>query len=252
VPPAEKLPLVVIPARLASQRLPEKPLADLEGRPLLQRVYDSVAAEWPGRILIATDSERIAKAARGFGAEVRMTSPHCRSGTERVAEAAKGERAGIVVNLQGDELFVTADMLRELTAPFRNDRKLCMSTLRSRLDSAEDFANPNVVKVVVDAGDRALYFSRSPLPYFRDSGGAMSGATPVWKHLGLYAYRTDFLMEFASWDESPLEKAERLEQLRALERGVRIQCPATKARTFGVDTPEDLQRAAALVRRRQQ
>jgi 3-deoxy-manno-octulosonate cytidylyltransferase (CMP-KDO synthetase) len=243
---------VVIPARYRSERLPGKPLVPVAGKPLIRRVWESLAEEWKGKILVATDDERVLDVVQAFGGEAFLTSANHKSGTERVAEASKNLPAGIVVNVQGDELFVGAAMIREITEPFGKDASLKMASLRRPLESTEDLLNPNVVKVVIDSQSRALYFSRRALPYVRGEADGVprdiSNSSIFHRHVGLYAYRSDFLQELASWPETFLERDERLEQLRALERGVRIHCAETSGKPFGVDTEEDVKEAERRVR----
>jgi len=233
--------LAVIPARFAAQRFPGKPLVMLWGKPMLQHVWERArAARGIDELVIATDDERIAQAARAWGAAVEMTSASCTSGTDRVAEVAR-RRAGaaIVLNLQGDEPELETEAVSRLVDAMRADATIRMGTIAHHEPDARALASEDVVKVVVDAEGFALYFSRA------DLAGASKGG-PALRHAGVYAFRRDLLLEFASWPPSPLEKAERLEQLRALERGVRIKV-VLGARPFaGVDTPEQM---AALERR---
>ena len=233
--------LAVIPARFAATRFPGKPLAMLWGKPLLQHVWERArAARGLDELLIATDDERIATAARGFGAAVELTSSGCASGTDRVAEVARRwPQAGLVLNLQGDEPELEIEAVSRLVETMRGDASLRMGTIAHHEPDAELLARPEVVKVVVDAGGFALYFSRADL-----AEGSRGG--PALRHAGVYAYRRDLLLEFASWPPGRLEQAERLEQLRALERGVRIKVVPGERPFAGVDTPEQLQ---ALERR---
>jgi 3-deoxy-manno-octulosonate cytidylyltransferase (CMP-KDO synthetase) len=233
--------LAVIPARFAATRFPGKPLATLWGKPLVQHVWERArAARGIDELLIATDDERIAAAARGFGAAVERTSAACASGTDRVAEVARRRpQAGIVLNLQGDEPELETAAVTRLVEVMRGDAALRMGTLAHREPDAARLAGPEVVKVVVDADGFALYFSRADL-----AEGSRGG--PALRHAGAYAFRRDLLLEFASWPPGRLEQAERLEQLRALERGVRIKVVLGERPFSGVDTPEQLQ---ALERR---
>ena len=227
--------LAVIPARFAAQRFPGKPLAVLWGKPMLQHVWERArAARGLDELVIATDDERIATAARGFGAEVEMTSTACTSGTDRVAEVSRRRPgADIVFNLQGDEPELETDAVSALAAVMRADSSLRMGTVAHHEPDAAKFESENVVKVVVDDDDFALYFSRA------DLAGATRGG-PALRHAGVYAFRRDLLLEFASWPPGTLELAERLEQLRAVQRGVRIKV-VRGARPFsGVDTPEQM------------
>jgi 3-deoxy-manno-octulosonate cytidylyltransferase (CMP-KDO synthetase) len=233
--PAGEQVLAVIPARYAAQRFPGKPLAMLWGKPMLQHVWERArAARGLDELVIATDDERIATAARGFGATVEMTSPECTSGTDRVAEVA-GRRPGaaIVFNLQGDEPELETAAVTRLAEVMRADASLRMGTVAHHEPDVAKFDSENVVKVVVDDHHVALYFSRANI------AGASAGG-PVYRHAGVYAFRRDLLLEFATWPPGRLERAERLEQLRAVERGVRIKV-VLGARPFsGIDTPEQM------------
>lgn len=233
--------LGVIPARYGASRFPGKPLAPLWGKPLLQHVWERASlVQGLDEIVIATDDARIADAARAFGAAVEMTSPDCASGTDRVAEVARRRaRAGIVVNLQGDEPELDAMGVTDLIAGMRAEAGVRMATL-AHPDHGEAFLEaPDVVKVWVDGAGWALYFSRAGRP------GRAVPAPPL-RHIGVYGFRRDFLLEFASWPPGEREQSERLEQWRALERGVRIRVYTIAKGFTGVDTPEQL---AALERR---
>lgn len=235
--------VVIIPARYESTRLPGKPLADIDGQPMIQRVYERAAqARGVERVLVATDDTRIRDAVRGFGGDVVMTGREHRTGTDRIAEVARTLDAEVVVNVQGDLPLLDPAIVGAALAPMLADAGLPMATISTPITSREDFANPNVVKVVTDRDGYALYFSRSPLPCHRD--GAPSGALGH-KHIGLYVYRRDFLLSFAELAPTPLEQAEQLEQLRALEWGFRIKVTAVEAASIEVDTPRDLERARA-------
>lgn len=235
--------VAVIPARYASTRFHGKPLADLAGRPLIEHVYRRVTeCRAIGTVIIATDDERIRRAVEGFGGRVQMTNAAHVSGTDRVAEVARALDCELVVNVQGDEPLIEPDMIQQALAPFVNPA-LQMSTLRRRIDDPADFASPNVTKVAVDRDGYALYFSRTPIPHHRDPGAPLE----AWKHVGLYVYRRKFLLEFARMAPTPLERLEALEQLRALEHGVRIAVVETRHATIGVDTPEDLERVRRVV-----
>ncbi len=228
--------LAVIPARFAATRFPGKPLALLWGKPMLQHVWERArAARGLDELLIATDDERIATAARGFGARVELTSSGCASGTDRVAEVSRRRPgAGLVLNLQGDEPELETDAVSRLVEVMRGDASLRMGTIAHHEPDTALLARPEVVKVVVDAAGFALYFSRADL-----AEGSRGG--PALRHAGVYAFRRDLLLEFASWQPGGLEQAERLEQLRALERGVRIKVVLGERPFAGVDTPEQLQ-----------
>jgi 3-deoxy-manno-octulosonate cytidylyltransferase (CMP-KDO synthetase) len=240
--------LGVIPARYASTRLPGKPLVDILGRPMIQLVYENAArARSLERLIVATDDERILAAVEAFGGQARLTSLEHNTGTDRVAEVAAGLEAEVVVNIQGDEPFVEPGMIDEIVQPLLDDPELPMCTSMHEVSDPADFPNPNVVKVVVDLSGQALYFSRSLIPYPRKREGHR-----VFEHIGLYAYRREFLLKYARLPQTPLEKLESLEQLRALEHGYRIRVVETRQSyiPLSVDTPEDLERARALARER--
>ncbi|HWP99206.1 MAG TPA: 3-deoxy-manno-octulosonate cytidylyltransferase [Vicinamibacterales bacterium] len=240
-PPSEVV--AVIPARYGSTRFPGKPLADLAGRPIVEHVYRRVAAcEAIGAVVVATDDERIRAVVEAFGGRAVLTSPAHPSGTDRVAEVAETLACELVVNVQGDEPLVEPAMLEQALAPFADDPSLEISTLRCRIRDEAELRSPHVTKVVVDGAGNALYFSRAPIPYAREGG--VAGA---WKHIGIYVYRRERLLALARLPPTPLERAERLEQLRALEHGVRIRVVETTSETIGVDTPDDLERLRRLV-----
>ena len=227
--------LAVIPARFGAQRFPGKPLATLWGKPMLQHVWERArAAEGLDELVIATDDERIERVARAFGADVEMTSPECASGTDRVAEVARRRPAAdIVFNLQGDEPELETEAVTGLVRAMRERPDVRMGTITHHEPDASLFQSENVVKCVVDAEGFALYFSRA------DLAGASRGG-PALRHAGVYAFRRELLLEFSTWPPGVLEQAERLEQLRAVERGVRIFV-VKGARPFaGVDTPEQM------------
>jgi 3-deoxy-manno-octulosonate cytidylyltransferase (CMP-KDO synthetase) len=234
---------VVIPARYGATRLPGKPLAEIDGRPMIWYVWDKARrAETPARVVVATDDERIAAAVRGFGGEAVMTSSDCVSGTDRVAEAARGMDEEVIVNLQGDEPMMHPSVVDAVAAPLLADSGVLMSTAALPQDDPAEFGRPSVVKVVVDARGDALYFSRSPIPHYREAGTREtgSGTGRYRKHLGIYGYRREFLFRVAALPPSRLEEAERLEQLRVLENGYRIRVVDVSHDSVGVDTPEDL------------
>ena len=240
--------VVIIPARYESTRFPGKPLADLHGRPMIQCVYERAqCARGIDRVLVATDDERIRAAVERFGGDVCMTSTAHPTGTDRIAEVAARLDADVVVNVQGDLPLLDPAMVDAAVAPLRADARLPMATIKTPIHSRDEFDNPNVVKVVTDRDGYALVFSRSPLPHHRD--GAAPNAVLGYEHIGLYGYRRDFLLSFARLAPTPLEQAERLEQLRALEWGFRIKVGEVAAASIEVDTPADLERArAAAVR----
>ena len=229
--------LCVIPARYASTRLPGKPLKDVAGKPMICRVYDRAAqAKTLSGVVVATDDERILQAVEAHGGRAMMTARNHPTGTDRLAEvAAAYPDVDLIINVQGDEPLIEPSLIDELGRAFADDAGLKMATVMTPMEDEAERKNPNNVKVVTDKAGYALYFSRSLLPYPRNDTGA-----PVYKHIGIYAYRRDFLLAYAKMAPTPLERAESLEQLRALENGYKIRCIATNARFVGVDTPEDL------------
>jgi len=233
--------LGVIPARYGASRFPGKPLASLWGKPMLRHVWERArGARGIDALVIATDDDRIVEAARGWGAEIERTSPDCATGTDRVAEVARRRPgAAIVLNLQGDEPELDAEAVSALVAGMRAEPDVRMATLAHLEPNAGALAAPDVVKVVVDARGFALYFSRADI-----AAGSRGG--PALRHVGVYGFTREFLLEFASWPPGALETAERLEQLRALERGVGIRVYTGVRPMMGVDTPEQLE---ALERR---
>ncbi len=242
--------VAIIPARYSSTRFPGKPLADLAGKPMIQHVYEqTMKASLVTRAIVATDDTRIADAIHQIGGEAIMTKTTHETGTDRLAEVANGLEADLVVNVQGDEPLITPAMIDEAVEPFINNKELKMGTLKTRVKCLHDFLSPNVVKVVTDNAGYALYFSRSPLPFFRDKWQDLkddafaSGRLLCYKHIGLYVYQRDFLIKYAEMPQTFLEISEKLEQLRALENGIRIRVVETDFDSIGVDTPEDLNKA---------
>jgi 3-deoxy-manno-octulosonate cytidylyltransferase (CMP-KDO synthetase) len=235
--------LGVIPARFASSRFPGKVLAQIASKSMLQRVYERASlARYLTATIIATDDERIYDAARGFGARVVMTRADHVSGTDRVAEAASAENAELVVNIQGDEPLIDPAAIDAAILPLAHDPGIVMGTLKKAIEEPREITDANVVKVVTDRNGDAIYFSRCPIPYQRDQ--ARPGTH--FKHIGLYVYRRDFLLGYSALPVGPLERAERLEQLRAIENGYRIRVVETECESLGVDTPEDLERVCKL------
>ncbi|HEX2952052.1 MAG TPA: 3-deoxy-manno-octulosonate cytidylyltransferase [Armatimonadota bacterium] len=240
----------IIPARYASTRFPGKPLADIAGRPMIQHVYDRVCrASLIDEVMVATDDQRIFDAVRRFGGEVIMTSPDHQTGTDRLAEVAKRLSAvEIIVNIQGDEPLIDPDAIDAVAAPLRDDPTIPMCSVMAPMPDAIRSWDANVVKVVTDLQGFALYFSRAPIPSPRE---ALTGPGPWKKHIGLYAYRRDFLLTLTELAPTPLEKLEKLEQLRVLENGYRIKMvERTEDSSIGVDTPEDLERVRAVLESR--
>jgi 3-deoxy-manno-octulosonate cytidylyltransferase (CMP-KDO synthetase) len=233
--------LGVIPARFASSRFPGKSLATIAGKPMLQHVYERASqARYLSKLIVATDDERIYKAARSFGAPALMTRADHLSGTDRVAEAASGDNASVIINIQGDEPLIEPTAIDAATLALLDDPDVPMATLKKAIEDPREISDPNVVKVVTNLAGDAIYFSRCSIPYARDEGGIH------YKHLGLYVYRREFLLAYSGLPVGPLERMERLEQLRALENGHRVRVVETEYESLGVDTPEDLERVSAL------
>jgi 3-deoxy-manno-octulosonate cytidylyltransferase (CMP-KDO synthetase) len=238
----------VIPARWGSTRFPGKSLAMIAGKPLVVRVVErAMLAKRLKRVVVATDDVRIAAAVRGL-AEVAMTRADHPSGTDRIAEAVAGAGADVVVNIQGDEPMMDPALVDRLVAAMQADAGWDMGTAAAAVRDAGDLANPSVVKVVWDRDHRALYFSRHPIPFVRDSGGAVGPDGLHWRHIGLYAYRRAFLERLVKTPPCRIELAEKLEQLRALYLGARMLVLETEAVGVGVDTPADVHYVESLLR----
>jgi len=242
--------IAVIPARYASTRFPGKPLVPILGKPMIQWVYERTAqARLVDRVIVATDDSRIAAAVEAFGGEYCMTSADHATGTDRLAEVAGQLSAALIVNVQGDEPLIDPLMIDQAIQPLLDDAAVRMGTLAAVIRDDAEFLNPNVVKVVTDRRGFALYFSRAPIPHERDREERQATEIRVAKkHIGLYVYRRDFLLEFAGWPETELEQLEKLEQLRALEHGVPIRVVVTEGSSIGVDTPADLARIEAQLK----
>ena len=243
--PNTRQAVAILPARLAATRLPDKPLADIAGKPMIQHVYERARqARTLSDVLVATPDAAIADAVHGFGGMVVLTSPTHPTGTDRVAEAAQtlSPDIAVIVNVQGDEPLLDPGTVDAVATLLLEDPTLVMASLMCPLPAGRE-ADPNVVKVVVDRRNFALYFSRSPLPYRRNAAAPYAPR----QHVGLYAYRRDFLLEFPRLAPTPLEQAESLEQLRALEHGFRIRMAETDRAPESVDTPEDLERVRTLL-----
>ena len=242
--------LCVIPARYASTRLPGKPLAMIAGKPMIQHVYmRACEAELPNDVIVATDNEQVLEAVQNFGGKAIMTSPYHPSGTDRLAEVALNfPDIDVIVNVQGDEPMIPPEIIDRLAKAFENETpeltltKHEMETMKVLMQE-EDYDNPAAVKVVTDNNGYALYFSRSLLPYPRNK----TEQYKVYKHVGIYAYRRDFLLQYAALEPTELEKTESLEQLRVLENGYRIKVLESDFQGIGVDTPEDLAAVNALL-----
>ena len=210
---------------------------------MIEHVYRrAAAARTIESVLVVTDDERIHRAVLGFGGQSRMTSASHQSGTDRIAEIAPSLTCDVIVNVQGDEPLIEPAMIDQAVAPFAHDRGLMISTLRRRMENDAERHNPNVTKVVVDRDDFALYFSRAAIPFVRQG----SPAAPAWRHVGIYAYRRECLLQLAALPPGTMERSEALEQLRALENGIRIKTLETEFDSIGVDTPEDLERVRAM------
>ncbi|ROQ20292.1 3-deoxy-manno-octulosonate cytidylyltransferase (CMP-KDO synthetase) [Marinimicrobium koreense] len=241
---------VVIPARYASSRLPAKPLKDIAGKPMIRHVYERARESAATQVIIATDDERIEQAARAFGATVCMTSADHQSGTDRLQEVVSQlglPDDAIVVNVQGDEPLIPPAVINQVAQNLAGDSSASVATLCEPIELVEDFCNPNIVKVVMDAHGRALYFSRAPIPYPRDAFAGEGRALPedfvARRHIGIYAYRVGLLHRFVTWDQAPLERFESLEQLRVLWQGESIHvAEACRPVPGGVDTELDLDR----------
>lgn len=239
---------VVIPARYGASRFPGKPVAQLLGKPMIQHVYERAqGARLVDRVVVATDDERIRDAVRGFGGEVMMTPVSLRTGTDRVAHVAAACDGDYFLNLQGDEIVLTPDLVTDLVEPFLSSGA-SMGTLQRAIESEEDLANPAVVKVVTDFEGYALYFSRAPIPHVRDAQGGRRLAPKLHAvHLGLYMFTRRTLEQIAALPTGRLEEVEKLEQLRALEQGIRIRVWETVHRSLRIDTPADLREAEAVL-----
>ena len=245
--------VAIIPARFDSTRFPGKPLSTLNGKILIQHVYEHASdAKLVDFVIVATDDQRIFDAVTAFGGSVVMTSGSHESGTDRIAEIAAGIECEVVVNVQGDEPFIRPEMIDDVVDLLHNDTKASISTLATTITDGDDIRSSNVVKVVVDDDGFALYFSRFPIPYYRDvwknlENVAFNAAdTVIFKHIGIYGYRKDDLLRFSSMPRGRLENIEKLEQLRALACGMKIKVKETEFDTFGIDTEEDLRKAEGV------
>lgn len=252
--------IAIIPARYGSTRLNGKPLLDIAGKPMIQWVYERAKkASFINDVIAATDDKRVFDAVRYFGGKVVMTSPEHSSGTDRLAEAAGGLNADIIVNVQGDEPLIEPAMIDDTIRPLLDDPAIYISTLKTKIKDEKEISNSNVVKVVTDKNGFALYFSRLAIPYVRQEGQEGKRQEPSafsrqpsafhYKHIGLYVYRKDFLLKFAGMKPTPLEEAEKLEQLRVLENGYKIKVVETKYNSIGVDREEDLEKVRRMVER---
>jgi len=237
--------VAVIPARYASTRFEGKAIVDIAGKPMIQHVYErSICAEKLSQVIVATDDRRIYHVVEGFGGRVVMT-PEAETGSDRIAMVAEGMNCEVVVNIQGDEPLIEPEMINQLIQPFFDDASVEVSTLKQKIDNEADYLDPNVVKVVTDLNGYALYFSRAPIPGSLES--RRKDHSLNFRHLGLYAYKRQRLLDFVKWDRTPYEMAEGLEQLRFLENGVRIQVVETGYPAIGVDTQNDLERVQKIL-----
>lgn len=239
----------VIPARYASSRFQGKALVDILGKPMVQHVYERAArAKTLDAVIVATDDQRIYDVVVGFGGQVVMTSPDCPTGTERAAIVAETLDCDVVANIQGDEPLLEPVVIDQMIQPFLDDPSVEVSTLKQRVENEADYRDPNVVKVVTDLQGFALYFSRASTP------GNLSNhwlqTHPTYRHVGLYAYRRERLLEFTQWESTPYESAEGLEQLRFQEHGIRIRVVETEHTLIGVDVPADLERVLEILKSR--
>ena len=251
--PTESRVVAIIPARWASTRFPGKPLARIKNKPMIQWVVEQAQqASRISEVIVATDDDRILEAVAGFGGKAIMTSPDHISGSDRIAEVASGLNCDIVVNIQGDEPLIPPENIDQVIDCLDKNSSLNVATLMMAIQASDEITDPNVVKVVADQKGRALYFSRSAIPFHRDewknelpgnsSKSKKKGVSRVFKHIGLYAYTRKFLLEFTRMDPTPLEKLEKLEQLRILEHGHPIQVEMTERVSMGVDCIEDLEK----------
>lgn len=236
----------VIPARYASTRFPGKPLAQIQGKPMIQWVYERASlAKSLKEIIVATDDQRIYDTVRQFEGNVVLTSTEHTSGTERIAEAVKDLDVDIVVNIQGDEPLIDPQMIEQVISSLISEPELVMATLKQPVSDSTELSNPNIVKVVTDINDFALYFSRSVIPFIADE----TSLTGYFKHIGLYVYRKAFLLKLVSLPITPLERTERLEQLRVLENGYKIKVSQTAYYSIGVDTWDDIEKVKRILER---
>jgi 3-deoxy-manno-octulosonate cytidylyltransferase (CMP-KDO synthetase) len=240
--------VVVIPARYGSTRLPGKPLVSLAGKPMIQRVYERAKmAQRAERVIVATDDERIVKAVEGFGGEARMTRTEHRTGTERTAEVAAREEGDVFVNVQGDEPLLDPGAIDVAVDALLEEPQALISTVATPIKTPGDIMDPNVVKTVLDFDGNALYFSRAPIPWVRDTAGKIQ--VRHLKHLGLYVFKRDALLEYATLPQGELEKIEHLEQLRWMENGWKIRVAEVEHDAVSVDVPEDVGRVEKLLQK---
>ncbi len=240
--------LAVIPARFASTRFPGKIIAPLAGKPLVCHTYARTCdARLLSSVVVAVDHPDVRKAVEAHGIPVIMTRNDHPSGTDRIAEVAASQNADIIVNVQGDEPLIDPNTIDEAVQALLDNPDVPMATARRAIGDPEEIQDPNLVKVVCDERGRALYFSRFPIPFVRDVRPGEEPESCRWQHIGLYAYRRDFLIQYSQWPQTPLERLEKLEQLRVLEHGYPIAVVDTQYRSVGVDTPEDLERVRTML-----
>jgi 3-deoxy-manno-octulosonate cytidylyltransferase (CMP-KDO synthetase) len=245
---SERNVLAVIPARYGSTRLPGKVVMQVAGKPIVQHVYERACrAQLVDEVVVATDDDRVVEALRRFGTNVVMTRADHPSGTDRIAEVAASATAEIIVNVQGCEAIIDPRMIDEAIRPLLDDPSVHMATLKHRIADESEIDDPHVVKVVTDKSGRALYFSRAPIPAIRDAADREARSWCYFKHIGLYVYRREFLLAYAKMDPTPVEKLEKLEQLRALENGFEIVVVQTQFDSVGVDTIEAFQKVKQLL-----
>ena len=247
--------IVVIPARLNSTRLPNKVLLDLNGKTVVQRVYEQcLKAKNIDAVYIATDSIQVKESCEIFTKNIIITDETHQSGTDRIAQAIQNIECDIVINVQGDEPFIEPSLIDELSYSFELDSETVMTSALHKINEVKDLKNPNVVKVTIDKNNNALYFSRSIIPHHRDEWNSLLNhhtsipkALKFYRHLGIYGYKKDFLLKYANLEQSYLEKLEKLEQLRVLENGYKIKMVETKYNSIGIDTQEDYEKAKDIV-----
>lgn len=245
--------IAVIPARYASSRFPGKPLADILGKPMIKWVYENaMSSKLIDDVYVATDDERIFNVVKNFGGNVIMTPSEIPTGTDRIAYAIQNISADIIVNIQGDEPLISGDMIDSAIEPFLKENDIDISTLAVKITDVETLFNPNVVKVVFDPKNFALYFSRSPIPFCRDARTRDEWLKlgVYYKHIGIYVYKRNSLFKFVNFKASKLEELEKLEQLRAIENGMRIKVVITDKDTVGVDTPFDIENVISILKQK--
>lgn len=236
--------LGIIPARYKSTRLEGKPLKDIEGHPMIRWVYERAKDSNLDEVIVATDNEEIKKIVENFGGKAIMTREDHPNGTSRIAEVCEiFKDFDTIINIQGDEPLIEPAMINQLIDTFREEPDLVMSTLKEKIQDIKMIENPNIVKVVTDKNNMALYFSRSPIPYPREMQ-----KENYFKHVGIYGYKREFVIEYARMESTPMEKSESLEQLRVLENGYKIKVMETPYRVIGVDTQEDLEKVRAFIK----